>query len=103
MKGGYKIIDLKNTPLTSGQEASIEGLFENVKNTYKKALMVSGLTVSDISYPDFFAVFIADSENMTSNNVIGGSQVSITITPDDNITVTVGNATLNTVKKTATK
>lgn len=90
MRGGYKIIDLKSLPLTSGQEAGIDGLFKKLENPYNKATMISGLVVGDIPYPDFYVPFIKNGNNMVGNVVISGASISMVCTPDDNFTVTVG-------------
>lgn len=103
MRGGYRIIDFKNTALTSGEQASIENLYQQVKNPYKKACIVSGLIVSDIEYPDFYAVFFPDSENYSAGVVISGKTLTIEVTPDDNVTVTVADQNRTAAVKTAKK
>ena len=102
MRGGYIIADFKKSALTSGEQASIEGLFNSVSNPYNKAVMVSGLVVGDVEYPDFYAVFVKDSNNYKAQVVINGTAVSIEVTPDDNVTVTTGAGTLNTSSTTRT-
>jgi len=89
VKGGYKVIDLKGTAFTSGREASVVGAYEQAANPYGKATMISGLIVSDVVYPDFFAPFVAGENNLSTSVVIGGSTISIVIDSDDNVTVTV--------------
>lgn len=89
VKGGYKIIDFKNTAFTSGQEGTIAGIYDAISNPYNKATMVSGLIVGDTAYPDFFAPFIAGKGSYTTAEVVGGNTVTITIDEDDNVTVTV--------------
>lgn len=92
MRGGYRIADFKKTALTSGTQASIKNLYAAVSNPYKKAVLVSGLVVGDVAYPDFSAVFVKVSDNYVAGVVINGSQVNITVTPTDNVTVTVASA-----------
>lgn len=100
MRGGYIIADFKKTALTSGTQASIEGLFNSVSNPYKKPVMVSGLVVGDVEYPAFYAVFTKNSNNYEAQAPINGSTLSIVVTPDDNVTVTVtaGAGTLSTTR-----
>lgn len=89
IKGGYKVIDFKGSPFTSGEEASVDGLHAAVSNPYGKATMVSGLVVGDVAYPDFFAPFTEGGGNYSTSVVIGGSTITIAVDSDDNVTVTV--------------
>jgi len=89
IKGGYKVIDFKNTPFTSGEVASVDGIHAAVSNPYGKATMVSGLVVGDAAYPDFFAPFVEGSGSFSTNVVIGESTITIAIDSDDGVTVTV--------------
>lgn len=90
--GGYKIINLNQTAFTSGQEASLDGLYSRLKNAHGKATLISGLIVGDVVYADFFAPFIVNGANYVTSVVIGSNTISITVTADDNITVTVQGA-----------
>lgn len=89
MRGGYKIIDFKQYALTSGQETSIVGIYASIANSYNKATMISGMIVGDVAYPDFFAPFIAGEGNFSSHVVIDTASITIEVTADDNVTVTV--------------
>ncbi len=89
MRGGYQIINFKNQALTSGESTTIDGIFATVSNPYKKATMISGLTVGDVEYPDFYAPFTENSGNMVSAVVIGGNNITISVTSADAVTVTV--------------
>ena len=104
MRGGYIIADFKKTALTSGTQASIEGLFNSVSNPYEKPVMVSGLVIGDVKYPAFYAVFVKNSNNYEAQVTINGTALSIVVTPNDNVTVTVttGAGTLNTSSTTRT-
>lgn len=88
-KGGYRIINLKGAAFTSGKAANVVGAYEATNNPYGKATMISGLVVSNVEYPDFYAPFIASSGKMTTSVVIGGSTITIAVSPTDDITVTV--------------
>ena len=89
MRGGYRIIDLAGTPLTSGTQDTIKGVYDAVKNPYKKATMVSGMVVGDVAYPEFYAPFVENSETYVTSVVIGGATISIEVAEQDKITVTV--------------
>lgn len=98
MRGGYIIADFKKTALTSGTQASIEGLFNSVSNPYKKPVMVSGLVVDGVEYPAFYAVFVKNSNNYEAQASINGTAFTIVVTPNSNVTVTTGAGTLSTTR-----
>lgn len=89
MRGGYKIVNFRKAALTSGEEANIQGAYASAQNPYGKATMVSGMVVGDVEYPDFFAPFIANGQNMQTQIVVGGQNISIVIKNTDDVTVTV--------------
>lgn len=87
--GGYKIVDLKSQAFTSGQESSLDGLYERIKSAHGKATLISGLVVSDVVYGDFFAPFTLNATDYVTSVVISNNTISIRVTADDNITITV--------------
>lgn len=90
-KGGYRILDLKKSALTSGEAANISGAYDGASNQYGKAIMVSGLIVGDVEYPDFFAVFIPGEQSYSAGVVIGGKSINIAVASGDDVTVTVAD------------
>lgn len=98
MRGGYIIADFKKTALTSGTQASIEGLFNSVSSPYKKPVMVSGLVIGGVEYPAFYAVFVKNANNYEAQVSINGTALTIVVTPEDGVTVTTGAASLNTTR-----
>lgn len=63
LKGGYKIIDLKDVNLITDEAAvKIDGIYEAIEGNYRKPLLVSGLTIDGVEKADFFAIAtISDS------------------------------------------
>lgn len=88
-KGGYRIINLKGLALTSGEAANVAGAFNSASNPYGKATLISGLVVSDVVYPDFYAPFVENESSMSTSVIIGGSTIAISIADTDDVTVTV--------------
>lgn len=88
-KGGYIILDLNGTPFTSAEAETVPGAYEVVANPYGKATLISGLTVGDVVYPDFFAPFIEGADSFAAAVVIGGNTIDIAVGDDNNVTVTV--------------
>ena len=85
-KGGYRIVDFKSTKLTTGGGAVvIDGVFNAVKNDYKKATLLSGVIIDGTEYPDEFGVFELDGSDYKI--AIHGT-TTITIKANDSVTVT---------------
>lgn len=103
MIGGYRIADFAGNPATSGTAQTIPGMFEVVKNPYRKPLLVEGLTVGDLVLPGFFTTFTKDGNNYVSTSDIGSNSVLISVTPADSVTVTVTPANRSAETKTAVK
>ncbi len=86
LKGGYRIVDFKSVALTTGGAAvTIEGVFDSVKNTYKKPTLLSGVIIDDKEYPDEYSVFELDDS--VYKCAIHGT-TTITVAEGDLVTVT---------------
>lgn len=84
IKGGYKIIDFKDTPLTTGGEATtIAGIYGSIEGSYRKPLLLSGLTIDGIERNDVYAPATVSG----SNFVFTAYGKTITITGADAVTV----------------
>lgn len=56
-KGGYKIIDLKDTPFTAGGAAMmIDGIYDAIEASYRKPIMLAGLNVGGLEYGAAYVV-----------------------------------------------
>lgn len=84
MKGGYKIIDLKNTNFTLGTAITIEGVHERVENNYK-ALLVEDFQIGGVEQVAQFVTFASSGGNLVGN-LNNGTQ-TITITSADAVTI----------------
>ena len=89
MRGGYIIIDFKGVALTSGQAATVPGSYAAAENPYKKATLVSGLTVGDTEYPDFYATFAEGENGYSAAATVSGDSITIAVAEGDSVTVTV--------------
>lgn len=99
MRGGYKIADFKNQAFTSGGSVNMPGMFEEVSSPYKKPVMVEGLKIGETAYAGFYSVFLADNDNLTAQATIGSNTVTITVTPEDAVTVTVAASRMASAAK----
>lgn len=90
MKGGYRIIDLKNTDITvSGDAVKVEGVHQSIEANYRKPIILSGITLGGLEKPDAWVNFYVSGTDY--KGVIGktdaGADLTITITDDDMVTV----------------
>lgn len=84
IKGGYKIIDFKDTPLTTGGGATtIAGIYDSIEGSYRKPLLLSGLTIDSTEHNDVYATATVSGSNFVFT-VYGKT---ITITDADAVTV----------------
>lgn len=87
--GGYRIIDFKDIPITSGTEVTIPGIYEAIESTNKRTV-VSGLVLGGTEYDDMNVVF-----SVSSTSFIGcvfldaATTISFVIADDDGVTVTL--------------
>lgn len=81
IKGGYKIINLKNIPLNNESKTTIKGIYESIENSYRKPLLFSGVNIGGIIYPDMFiqAIITSARYEVVMNNV------KLYITSDDGV------------------
>lgn len=85
MDGGYKIIDLKDTNLiTNGESIIIKGIYENIKTSYRKALLIENIVIDGVEKQDCFIDLIKDGTNFKFD--LGNE--TLTITQDDMVRLT---------------
>lgn len=78
---GYQIVDLKDTTL-SGTGTKVSGVFESIKNSNRKPLLLTGIVIDGA---EMNSVFV--SATITSGNyVISAYGKTITVKSDDTIT-----------------
>lgn len=82
-KGGYTIIDLKDTPITVGTPATVEGIFEKLEKAPKKAVLLSGLSIGGEEKRDVFADMEKSGDNYVGT--FGDKKINVS---EDGITIT---------------
>lgn len=86
IKGGYKLIDLKDSKFTVGGDGfTIKGIYNSIENSYNKPLILTGINIGGVEKNDVFADFAVDSGNYVAN--ISATE-KITITNADLVTIT---------------
>lgn len=86
IKGGYKLIDLKDSKFTVGGDGiTIKGIYNSIENSYNKPLILTGINIGGIEKNDVFVDFAVDSGSYVAN--ISGTE-KITITNADLVTIT---------------
>lgn len=85
IKGGYKLIDLKDIKLTVGDDGvTVKGIYNSIKNSYNKPLILTGINIGGFERNDVFIDFSFYSGNYVAN--ISATE-KITITNADLVTV----------------
>lgn len=85
IKGGYKLIDLKENKLTVGGDGvTVKGIYNSIKNSYNKPLILTGINIDGVERNDVFIDFAFNSDNYVAN--ISATE-EITITNTDLVTV----------------
>lgn len=84
IKGGYKLIDLKDSKLTVGEGVTVKGIYNSIENSYNKPLILTGINIDGVEKNDVFIDFADDSGSYVAN--ISATK-KITITNADLVTV----------------
>lgn len=83
IKGGYRIINLGDANFKTGTAVTIPGIYDRFKNSHRKAIMVSGITLGDSKVADYFIQYQVSNGNYTF--VIHGR--TFTVTHEDKVTI----------------
>ena len=85
-KGGYQILDFKNTNFTLGTGAVVSGAFKTIKKK-KKPILVSGIVIAGTAYNDTYVEFTLTK--LSSNTYFAGKIYNKLIRIALNDTVTI--------------
>ena len=86
IKGGYKLIDLKDNKLTvDGDGVTVKGIYNSIENSYNKPLILTGINIGGVERNDVFIVFSYNSGSYVANISV---TEKITITNADLVTIT---------------
>lgn len=86
IKGGYKLIDLKDNKLTVGGDGvTVKGIYNSIENSYNKPLILTGINIGGVERNDVFIVFSYNSGSYVANISV---TEKITITNADLVTIT---------------
>ena len=83
-KGGYQILDFKNTNFVLGTGAVVAGTYSTIAGT-KKPILVSGIVIAGTEYHDTYVDFTIN--NTAFEGTIYGKKITIANTD----TVTISN------------
>lgn len=67
MTGGYKIVDFHNTNLVTGAETpvTISGVYSEIENNYRKAILISGLVIDGVEKASSFVECVQGDNSCT--------------------------------------
>lgn len=83
VRGGYHILDFKDQNITTDAGATIVGIYESIEGSYRKAILVSGVTIDGVEYRDTFVNPTSGDNNYT----FSAYGKTFTITNDDKVTI----------------
>lgn len=53
-RGGYHIVDFKDQNITAEAGITLVGIYEEIEGSYRKAILVSGITLDGVEQRDTF-------------------------------------------------
>ena len=81
--GGYKIIDFKDVNILTSGGATVTGIYDGIKKSHRKAILISCVTIDGVEKPDCFV----DCEVSGSNYTFSAYGKTFTITNADKVTI----------------
>lgn len=89
-KGGYKLIDLKETPITlSGAAVKVDGIYDSIEAANRKPTILTGIVIDSVEKPNAWVNFYTSGANFAA--IIGktseGADMTMTVTSEDMITI----------------
>ena len=85
VRGGYQIIDLKNTNFTSGSAVTIPGTYATIEASHKR-YAIEGFSIANVEHKPMSANFVVDASNYVAQLT---DKISISVTAEDAVTITV--------------
>lgn len=97
IKGGYKLVDFKNISIEPDAASAtvIAGVYDAIESSYRKPIIITGLVVDDVEHADVWCNLISGSGAYTGMI----DEYLLTITDDDEITLTTPESAAKRVKK----
>lgn len=82
-KGGYRIIDLDDINFTLDVAMMIPAIHEEIEGSYRKPLLLSGLTVAGVEYADVYVTPVVNE----SAYMISAYDFTIKVESTDAVTI----------------
>lgn len=64
-RGGYHIVDFKDQNITSSEGITLVGIYEEIEGSYRKAILVSGITLDGVEQRDTFVEPVHANDSYT--------------------------------------
>lgn len=84
LNGGYKIIDFKDTNITTENGITVTGTYEALENNHRKAILISGIVIDGVEKPDCFVSCTGGNSEAYTFTAYGHTW---TVNTDDTITI----------------
>lgn len=94
MKGGYKLVSLKNKNFDidgSSNTHTIKGIYDAIENNYHKNVLLCDIIINDVERVERFVTFGLNGTTYTGYLTINdATNYVITITDEDVVTIAFG-------------
>lgn len=81
-KGGYQIIDFGDVNITA-TGVTVPGIHKAIESSYRKAILISGVTLTGVEQRDCFV----DCANASGNYTFSAYGKTFTISAEDKVTI----------------
>lgn len=90
LKGGYKIVDLDDKPITTGSQNGVfvAGIYNAIKYSARNAILLAGLTIDNAEKSDVWAYFRPSGTDYVANVPYVGI---VTVKNDNTVFVAASN------------
>lgn len=83
LRGGYHIVDFKDTNITTDAGATVVGIYEELEGSYRKAILVSGVTIDGVEQRDTWV----DPTHGDGNYTFTAYGKTFTVKSDETVTI----------------
>lgn len=90
-KGGYQILNLRDTAITDDTPTTIKGTYQALARSFRKRIIVSGLNYGGVLYNDYVAEQLqqtVSADGKTVTYTVHGAGYDIEVLTGDIVTVT---------------
>lgn len=88
VKGGYRILSLRDLDFTPGTAKTVPGLHQAIEGSHRKPYLLSGIVVGGVEYGALWVNLQEVAGTYTATVTLGASVYTLTVTAEDAVTFT---------------